>query len=201
MNDPRLEHDRFIVRQLIRPVVNVYEVSLAGPDGKTPGQLVAFVRQKRLRLKEEIKFFADADQRELLFSLKARRVIEFGGHYDVVAPDGSIVGTLHKKAKESLLRSTWEQLGPDGQQVAWAHEKSAGLAIFRRIKDLLPYGELIPIPYHFVFHIQQSPVGQYSRIIGLRDKYVLDLTADPERRIDRRIAIAQAVALDALQAR
>ncbi len=201
MNDPRLEHDRLIVRQLIRPMVNVYEVSVAGPDGKTPGQLVAFVKQKRLRLKEEIRFFADANQQEHLFSLKARRVIEFGGHYDVVAPDGSLIGTLHKKAKASLLRSTWEQLGPDGQMVTWAHEKSAGLAVFRRVKDLLPYGELIPIPYSFVFHMGDTPVGEYSRILGLRDKYLLDLSADTERKIDRRVAIAQAVALDALQAR
>ena len=201
MNDPRLEHDRLIVRQLIRPIVNVYEVSIAGSDGKTPGQLVAFVKQKRLRLKEEIKFFADANQQEHLFSLKARRVIEFGGHYDVVAADGSLVGTLHKKGRASLLRSTWEQLGPEGQVVAWAHEKSAGLAIFRRLKDILPYGELIPIPYSFVFHVGEAVVGEYSRILGLRDKYLLDLSADTERKIDRRVAIAQAVALDALQAR
>ena len=199
--DPRFAHDRMIVRQLIRPMVNVYDVSTAGPDGKTPGQPVAHVRQKRMRLKEEIRFFADEGQNELLFSLKARKVIEIGGHYDVIAPDGSIVGTLRKKVRESFLRSTWQILGPDGQEIAWAHEKSASMAIFRRVKDAIPYGELIPIPYHFSFFVDQTPIGEYSRIIGLRDKYLLDLTPDTEKRIDRRVAVALAVALDALQAR
>jgi uncharacterized protein YxjI len=200
--DPRLSQDRMIVRQLIRPMVNVYEVSVAGPDGKTPGQIVAYAKQKRMRLKEEIRFFTNESQTDLLFSLKARRVIEIGGHYDVFAPDGNLVGTIRKMAKKSLLRSTYELLGPDGQMFAWVQEESQGIAIFRRFKDFIPYiGEYIPVPYHFSFHIGEAVVARYSRIIGIRDKYLLDLTADTEKKIDRRMAIALAIALDALQAR
>jgi hypothetical protein len=199
--DPRVDQDRMIVRQLIRPMVNVYEVSEAGPDGKTQGRVVAYAKQKRMRLKEEIRFFTDDTQSELLFTLKARKVIEIGGHYDVIAPDGTVVGTVRKMAKKSLLRSTYELLGPDGQPFAWVQEESQGLALFRRLKDLIPYGELIPVAYHFTFHIGEAVVGRYSRILGLRDKYLLDLTPDTERKVDRRVAIALAIALDALQAR
>ena len=39
------------------------------------------------------------------------------------------------------------------------------------------------------------------RIYGFRDKYVLDLSGDPERAIDRRAAVALGIALDALQSR
>ncbi|MDQ3941260.1 MAG: hypothetical protein M3238_07920 [Actinomycetota bacterium] len=201
MSDPRFEHDRFVVRQLIRPMVNVYEVSTAGADGKSPETPIAFVRQKRLRLKEEIRFFGDQSQTELLFSLQARRVIEIGGHYDVVGPDGKIIGTLHKKARESFLRSTWQLLDPNGAEISWVQEKSASIAVFRRIKDLIPYGELIPIPYHFTFYLDQTPAGEYRRILGLRDRYLLDLSADAGKRVDRRLAVALAIALDALQAR
>ncbi|MGH2809207.1 MAG: hypothetical protein ACRDKT_18225 [Actinomycetota bacterium] len=199
--DPRVDQDRMIVRQLIRPMVNIYEVTIAGPDGKTPGPMIAYAKQKRMRLKEEIRFFTDQSQAHPLFTLKARRVIEFGGHYDVIAPDGAVVGTVRKMAKKSLLRSTYELLGPDGQVSAWVQEESQGIAIFRRLKDLIPYGEYIPIPYHFTFHIGETVVGRYSRIIGLRDKYLLDLTPDAEKKVDRRVAIALAIALDALQAR
>jgi hypothetical protein len=40
-----------------------------------------------------------------------------------------------------------------------------------------------------------------DRKFKLRDQYVLDLSGDHDRRIDRRVAIALAIALDALQNR
>jgi hypothetical protein len=75
------------------------------------------------------------------------------------------------------------------------------VAIGRRIADLVPYGELLPIPYHFVFRSGERDLGGLTRVLGLRDQYELDLTGDPERAVDRRLAIALAIALDALQSR
>jgi hypothetical protein len=40
-----------------------------------------------------------------------------------------------------------------------------------------------------------------DRKFQLRDRYVLDLTGDAERRIDRRLGIALAIGLDTLQNR
>ena len=40
-----------------------------------------------------------------------------------------------------------------------------------------------------------------DRKFKLRDQYVLDLTADPDRTLDRRLAIALAIGLDTLQNR
>jgi hypothetical protein len=40
-----------------------------------------------------------------------------------------------------------------------------------------------------------------NRRMGYRDTYDLDLSGDPGRTIDRRLAIALGVALDALQSR
>ena len=71
----------------------------------------------------------------------------------------------------------------------------------RRIKDLVPYGEAIPVPYHFTFLRGEREIGELSRVLGLRDKYILDLSADAERALDRRLAIALSVGLDAFQAR
>jgi hypothetical protein len=39
------------------------------------------------------------------------------------------------------------------------------------------------------------------RPIGLRDRYILKLAGDSERKIDRRVAVARVIALDALQSR
>ena len=55
--DPN-QHDRFLLRQRIKPIINQYEFSLPDPDG-SPGQPFCFVEQKRFKFKEDIRFYAD----------------------------------------------------------------------------------------------------------------------------------------------
>ncbi|HEU5405342.1 MAG TPA: hypothetical protein VFU52_04605, partial [Gaiellaceae bacterium] len=62
-------------------------------------------------------------------------------------------------------------------------------------------GGLIPIPYNFDILVDGAVVGTMNRKFQLRDRYVLDLTADPEKALDRRLVIALAVGLDTLQNR
>ena len=79
------------------------------------------------------------------------------------------------------------------------------VALVRRAVHVVPYLENVagwlPIPYHFEFLRDEQPIGSLQRILGVRDRYVLDLSGDPERLIDRRVALALAVGMDALQAR
>lgn len=58
---------RFVIRQRITAMVNRYEIHAADPDG-SEGALLAFAEQKRLRLKEEIVFFADESKSRPVFS-------------------------------------------------------------------------------------------------------------------------------------
>ena len=186
--------DRFVIDQLIRPMVNLYRIS-------ADGQPIAFVRQKRLAIKEDIRFFADENETDELFRLKARALMEFGGRYDVTTPDGEKVGVLGKVFGKSLLRSTWQVLDATEQEVAIAKERSVPVAILRRVIDAVPYGDFIPIPFHFTIDAGDRHLGDLNRRFGVRDTYDLDLSGDVERAIDRRLAIALGIALDALQSR
>jgi hypothetical protein len=186
--------DRFEIDQLIRPIVNLYRIT-------ADGQPVAFVRQQRLKIKEDIRFFADENETEELFRIKARAVLEFSGRYDVTTPAGERIGVLGKVFGKSLLRSTWSVLDGHEQELAIAKERSQFWAIVRRAVDVIPYGDFIPIVFHFTIDTGDRHLGDFTRRIGIRDRYDLDLSGDPERRIDRRLAIALAIALDALQSR
>jgi uncharacterized protein YxjI len=189
-----LHADRFVVDQLIRPMANLYRISADGAP-------VAFVRQKRLAIKEDIRFFADESETRELFRIKARSVMELGGRYDVTTPEGERVGVLGKVFGKSLLRSTWAIMDADEQELAIAKERSQFWAIVRRVIDAVPYGDFIPIVFHFTIDRGDAHLGDFTRAIGIRDKYTLDLTGDAERSIDRRLALALAIALDALQSR
>jgi uncharacterized protein YxjI len=201
VTDERFAHDAYFVDQLIRPIANLYRISTLGADGSSPGQPLAFVRQKKLAIKEDIRFFADETEAEELFRIKARAVFEVRGRFDITTPEGERIGLLEKVFGISLLRSTWRIYDANEQQVALVQEKSVPIAILRRAIDLVPYGELIPIVFQFTILMDGREVGELRRPIGLRDRYILKLSGDPDRRIDRRVAVALAIALDALQSR
>ena len=149
------------------------------------------------------RFYADEEETQELFRIKARRMIEIGGNYDVTAADGQKIGVLQKVFGKSLFRSTWRMLGPDDQELATAQERSLFLAVARRLVDFVPYvGEWIPIPYNFEINDSEGKrIGGMDRKFQIRDKYVLDLSDDHERVLDRRLAIALAIGLDTLQNR
>jgi hypothetical protein len=197
------DYDRYLVDQLIRPIANLYRVTPLAA-GETPaGPPVAFIRQRKLAIKEHIRFFADEAESQELFHIKARTWLDTGGSkYDVADAQDGEIGLLEHLFKQSLLRSTWRISNAAGEELAIAQERSQAMAILRRVIDFVPdYGGLIPIPYNFDIVSDGRPVGKMDRKFKLRDQYVLDLSGDPEKTLDRRLAIALAIGLDTLQNR
>lgn len=195
------EADQFLVEQLWRLTINRYKVSALAPDGVTPLSVVAFAEQKRMALREDFRFYSDESRTREVFRIKARRMVDIGGRYDVTDAEGNSIGSLQKQFRKSLVRSTWVLAGADETVQAEAREQSAFMAILRRVIDFVPYGEYIPLPYHFEFRVEDRVVGEFRRRFKIRDSYTLDLRPDTRREVDRRLAIALAVGLDALQGR
>ena len=202
MSEQAFEYDRYLIEQLVRPIVNLYRVTPLAA-GETPaGAPVAFARQKRMALREDIRFFADENETQEVFRIKARSVIDVGGRYDVRDAGGEPIGVLEHHFGKSLLRTTWRIRSPADEELAVAQEKNQMLAIARRVVDFVPYGELAPIPYDFLLHSGERELGHFTRkFMSLRDVYTLDLSGDQEKRIDRRLGIALGIGLDALQNR
>jgi uncharacterized protein YxjI len=194
--------DRYLVDQLVRPIANLYRITPLAA-GETPtGPPVAYVRQKKLAIREDIRFYADEQETEELFQIKARNILDLGGsRYDVYAGEKQI-GALEHQFRASLVRSTWRVRDASNQEIAMARERSLTMAVARRLIDFVPdVGGLIPIPYNFDLLMDGKTIGRMDRKFQLRDRYVLDVSGDHDRRLDRRLAIALAIGLDALQNR
>ena len=203
--DPN-EHDVFVLRQKFRFVVNEYEFSIPAADGQTPGQPFCFVRQKPFKFKEDIRFYTDEGRSTELMRIKARQRFDPRARYDVTAADGTKIGGIQKVFGRSLLRSTYTIFDGNDQEVAIATEKSLGVALFRRLVGFIPYIEnfanWLPIPYHFVFLRGEKELGEHKRqLFKFHDTYTIDMRADQGRTVDRRLILAIAVGMDALQAR
>ncbi|WP_233157065.1 MULTISPECIES: hypothetical protein [Amycolatopsis] len=192
------QHDQFHVHQRVTMMVNRYEVFADDGNGG-PGPLVAFVEQKRMTFREQVTLYADESKQYVLAAFRARKVIDLASAYDVTTGEGQSIGVFGKQFGKSLLRSTW-RLEQPGLPPVEISERSMGLALFRRIWDFLPWVGDIPFPwkYHFDFVRDGQAVGSFEKKTRFRDHYLVRI-ADPS--LDRRLVLAQAVALDALQSR
>lgn len=189
----------FQVHQRLTAFQNRYEVR--APDGR----LLAFVEQKRLALKEHLTAWADEDKSAVVFTIRALTVIDLGGRYLVEDAEGRMIGGLEKLFGRSLVRSSWRVTTSAAELVATVEERSLIVALWRRIIGFVPVVgdllELVPVRFHFDLRAPDGrPLGSLTRRFGLRDRYDLHLD-DPGATLDRRLAMALGVALDALQDR
>jgi uncharacterized protein YxjI len=189
----RVEH--FRVGQRLTMMVNRYDVVVADQTGRAIGPTVAVAEQKRLALRERVTVFSDDIRREVLCSFAARQVFDVGATYDVYDGGGLRIGGFRKDFAASLLRSTFHVEQPDCPDVV-GRERHLLVAIARRLMEDLP------LPIHFDFHVRDEsdapPVMSVTRAFALRDAYHVAINAPW---LDRRIAIAMTVGLDALMAR
>ena len=189
----------FFVRQRITLMVNRYEVIAANPYG-SEGPVLAFAEQKRMKLKEEVVFYADPSKSRAVFSFKARQRLDVAAQHDVYDEYGTPIGSFGKQFGASLLRSTWKLSAPGIDAVG--RERRLSVALLRRGWELIPYvGEVwIPFVFHFDFvdTATGAPVMVSERQKAVRDRYTVTV---PDPRLDFRVAASMAVALDALQSR
>jgi hypothetical protein len=189
----------FFVKQRITLMVNRYEILAVNPDG-SEGQLLALAEQKRMKLKEEVTFYADAAKTRPVFSFKARQRLDVRAEHDVYDEQGNALGMFRKQFGASLLRSTWDLSVPGLE--ARGQERRPVIAVLRRVWDLIPYVGDVWVPFIFHFDFVDTATGATvlvsERQKAVRDRYTVTV---PDPRLDFRVAACMAVALDALQSR
>jgi uncharacterized protein YxjI len=201
MIDPNA-HDRFVLRQRIKLVINQYEFALPETEN-TP---FCFVEQKRFTFKEDIGFYADESKSQMLLRIKARQRFDPRARYDITTAAGMPIGQIQKVFGASLFRSTYALFDANGAEICRAFERNLFVALFRRVIGFVPqiggFADWLPIPYHFVFERDGHRLATNTRRrMKFRDTYDIDATPDTARLLDRRLLLAAVVGMDALQAR
>lgn len=145
-----------------------------------------------LSAKRHVSFYRDeAKSTKVLEILQDQKLAIPRMTFTVNDAAGRNIGRLSKNIFTDVLRKRWDCYGPGGQLLFYAMEDSWLRAIFRRFVSRL-------LPLHFVFCPAGSVevLGQFNRQLTLFDRYVLDLSPDPRRHLDRRLALALGVMLD-----
>ena len=90
------------------------------------GKQIAYLKQKLFKLKEDIQIFADEGQRDLIYTIKADRIIDFSANYHMEdAKSGASLGTVKRKGMRSLWKASYEIHDEHHQPRYMVNEESA----------------------------------------------------------------------------
>jgi hypothetical protein len=158
-------------------------------------RLVMFSEQKMFRLREDIRVYGDENKSQEVLSIQARQIMDFSAAYDVVdTAMNQKVGVLRRRGWSSILRDEWEVLDASDNVIGKLFEDSVGLAVLRR----LLLGTLLPQNYDIT--LGDTRVADLKqRFNPFRYELDLDFTMDPSQRLDRRLGIAAAILLAAVE--
>lgn len=147
--------------------------------------------------KRHVYFHRDPKSKETLLEIhQDSKLMPFRPRYTLVCPREGTLARFSKNIFVSLLRKRWWCHDPEGNPICTAYEDSLILSLLRRL--LGPMYGLLRTNYVIVGgdHADGERIGEFNRKLTIFDRYVLDLTADPTRSLDRRIALALGVMLD-----
>lgn len=107
------------------------------------GRQVGFARKKKFRLKEDVSVYRDEGQTQLLYRIKADRVLDFGATYHVSGPDGNPIGSVRRQGVRSLWRSAYSVIGADGAEVGLIHEENPWVKVLDDLVEAIPFGDAL----------------------------------------------------------
>lgn len=156
--------------------------------------------------KRHTLFYADESKRDLLLEVKQDQKIAFINFwYTLTDADGNVLARFRKNFLRGILRKWWFIHSADGELLFSVKEDSIILSLLRRtigsVADEIPLLGLamaaaLRTNYVFTRHGDTRVIGEFNRKLTLLDRYVLDMTDDPDHEIDRRVAVAMGVMLD-----
>jgi uncharacterized protein YxjI len=142
-----------------------------------------------------VTFYRDPTMRDKLMTVRQDvRFAPINFRYTLLDAAGEPLVRFRKNVLYNMIRKRWYVEDLDGGLFCLALEESILLSLLRRF--LGPMLGLLRTNFIITTDDGLHMLGEFNRKLTLFDKYVLDLTHDPERTLDRRIALALGVMLD-----
>jgi uncharacterized protein YxjI len=168
--------------------------AIIGMIGVIGAFVVLFVVGVALSKKRHITFYRGATKGEKVLEVLQDKKFEFFTTTFIVRDaKGLALGRVRKNLFTNLLRKKWRLMSLAGRDILVAQEDSMILSLLRRL--LGPLFGLLRTNFIFLDGAGKH-VGEFQRKLTILDRYALDMRADSQRHVDRRLAVALGVILD-----
>jgi uncharacterized protein YxjI len=102
------------------------------------GQLVAYVKQKAFKLREDITIFGDEEQTRPLYRINANRILDFNANYTITTPDGQPLGAVYRPGARSIWKASYTISDAGGNEIGLVHEENAWVKVIDALAGELP---------------------------------------------------------------
>jgi uncharacterized protein YxjI len=146
------------------------------------GTVRMYVKQKLMKLKEQVVVFASESMTQELYHIRANKVIDWSAQYNFTTPDGTAIGAVRRKGMRSLWKAHYEIM--NGDQLAfnlreenpWA---KVGDALFSEIPVLGIFAGYVFHPKYIVTRPDGQVVMRASKQPAFMEgKYAIDKLAE-----------------------
>ncbi len=150
---------------------------------------VAFVQQKLMKLKEDIRIYSDESKTTEIMSIRQANIMDFSGSYNVVdSQSGEVVGILKRKGLKSMLKDEWKILDASQNEIGKIKEQGGIMWFLRRFK--FPF-----LPYKYFIEISDQRIGTVTEKFQIAGQtYLVDM--EPNANLDPRLSVAIGLMID-----
>jgi len=102
------------------------------------GNLLGYVKQKLLKLKEDINIFTDESQTQVLYNIKADRVIDWSARYTFRDSAGNVIGSIKRKGMRSIWKANYEITDAADNHIMSINEENGWVKVFDALIGEVP---------------------------------------------------------------
>jgi len=156
------------------------------------GGLIGYVKQKLFKLKEDINVFADENQTQLIFNIKADRVLDFSAKYNFTDARGNFLGSIKRRGMRSIFKANYEIYDSSDRQVMVIHEENGWIKVVDALIGEIPVLGIFTgyffNPSYVVARMNEAPIARLVKQPAfLEGKFQMtklaELTAEEENRV------------------
>jgi uncharacterized protein YxjI len=116
------------------------KVSLTDATGKE----LLYVEQKVLALREAVKVFNNSTDKDLLYTMQANQILDFGAKYNFTnAKNKDHIGAIQQEGMRSLVQASYLVFDKHDKQVYKIVQSNPMIAILDSIISIIPFAELL----------------------------------------------------------
>lgn len=102
------------------------------------GRLVAYVKQKAFRLREDVTIFADEEQTQPLYRINANRILDINAAYNITTPQGQVIGQVRRPGLRTIWSANYPIFDATGNEIGIIREENAWVKVMDALLGEVP---------------------------------------------------------------
>jgi len=179
------------------PLDLTFKISTLSNDFVTQdanGITVAYVRQKMLKLIDEIQVYTDESRSQLIYTIKANQWLDFSASYAFTDAKGKDIGRVARKGWASLWKANYDIFDEQQIKQLFVREENPWAKVFDTLLSEVPFLNLLTgfffHPTYSVARPDDTKIARLSKVSSFFGrKFVIEKLAEFEKGEEERILL------------